>query len=49
MIDVSIDGSEDGTTGRIRNFSSNATGSPWPGDDQNNQIVSLVYYFDKTP
>lgn len=49
MIDVSIDGAADGTAGRIRNFSSSLTGSAWPGDAQNDQIVSVIYFFDRVP
>ena len=49
MIDVSIDGAEDGTAGRVRNFTSNVTGSDWPADYENDQVVSLIYFFDRIP
>lgn len=48
-IDVSIDGIEDGLTGRVRNYSTAAGGTAWPADNSNNQIVSLSYFFDKSP
>ncbi|MCX7857668.1 MAG: prepilin-type N-terminal cleavage/methylation domain-containing protein [Deltaproteobacteria bacterium] len=49
MIDTAIDGSADGTAGRVRNFSTSATGTTWPADTLNDQIVSLIYYFDRAP
>ena len=49
MIDVSIDGAADGTAGRVRNFTTNATGSGWPVDANNDQVVSLIYFFDRIP
>lgn len=49
MIDIAIDGSADGTAGRVRNFSTSATGSAWPGDATNDQIVSVIYFFDRAP
>lgn len=49
MIDVSIDGAADGAMGRVRNFTTNVTGSAWPGDYYNDQIVSLIYFFDRIP
>lgn len=49
MIDVSIDGAADGTAGRVRNFSTTVTGSAWPSDYYNDQIVSLIYFFDRVP
>ena len=41
MIDRSIDGSENGTTGRIRNIA----GTDWPTDQD--QAVTVIYYFDR--
>jgi len=41
MIDVSIDGSMDGTAGRIRNIA----GTDWPTDQD--QAVTVIYYFDR--
>jgi prepilin-type N-terminal cleavage/methylation domain-containing protein len=41
MIDVSIDGSMNGTAGRIRNLA----GSDWPGNQ--NQPVNIIYLFDR--
>lgn len=49
MIDVSIDGAEDGTAGRFRNYSTAAAGTAWPLDTANNTIVSGSYFFDKSP
>jgi len=46
MIDRSIDGSENGTTGRIRRL--DKAGEDWPTDqDQQDQAVSIIYYFDR--
>lgn len=49
MIDVSIDGAESGTAGRIRNYSTANVGSAWPADTANDQVVSFSYFFEKTP
>ncbi len=49
MIDVSIDGTESGTAGRLRNYSTAPAGSAWPADTANDQIVSIAYFFEKTP
>ena len=51
MVDVSIDSTESGTSGRVRNWVSTTgidTGSAWPSDANNEQSVSLAYFFDKT-
>ena len=42
MIDVSIDGTENGTVGRIQRWD---TSGEWPSDLD--QQVTLIYYFDK--
>ena len=48
MIDVSIDGSANGTAGRVRRY--DVTGWPdWPDDAHNDQVVSLAYFFDAIP
>ncbi len=49
MIDVSIDGTEDGTAGRIRRHDDGDGGSAWPSDTNNDELVSIEYYFDKIP
>ncbi len=49
MIDVSIDGIEDGTSGRVRRHDTGDGGDFWPPDTQNNTLVALTYYFDKSP
>ena len=46
MIDVSIDGSTDGTAGRVRRFDEQLN---WPVDSNNDQVVSLAYFFDAIP
>jgi len=46
MIDVSIDGSTDGTAGRVRRFDEQLN---WPEDSNNDQVVSLAYFFDAIP
>lgn len=46
MIDVSMDGTESGTTGRIRNWTTNDNGTAWPADSANDTVVSIAYYFD---
>ena len=43
MIDRSIDGSENGTTGRIRRL--DKAGEDWPTDQD--QAVNIIYYFDR--
>jgi hypothetical protein len=48
MIDVSIDGAADGTAGRVRSYHQDNFPA-WPGDNQNDQVVSLVYFFDAIP
>jgi prepilin-type N-terminal cleavage/methylation domain-containing protein len=48
MIDVSIDGVPDGTAGRVRSYA--AAGFPaWPADSDNDEVVSLIYFFDTLP
>ena len=42
MVDSSIDGSENGTSGRVRRWDS---ANDWPSDL--NQAVTVIYYFDK--
>jgi prepilin-type N-terminal cleavage/methylation domain-containing protein len=42
MIDVSIDGSENGTAGRIRKWDSDGD---WPTNQD--QAVAIIYYFDR--
>ncbi len=49
MIDVSIDGTEDGTSGRVRRHDISDAGDAWPADTNNNDLVSLAYFFDRTP
>lgn len=49
LIDVSIDGTEDGSLGRVRNYSTLSAGSAWPTDLTNDTLVSLAYFFDKYP
>jgi len=48
MIDVSIDGSADGTAGRVRRYDVTPW-SDWPDDAHNDQVVSLAYFFDAIP
>lgn len=48
MIDVSIDGIADGTAGRVRRYDQGGF-QAWPGDNQNDQVVSLIYFFDAIP
>jgi len=43
MIDRSIDGSENGTNGRIRRWDS---AGDWPSDQD--QAVAIIYYFDRS-
>jgi type II secretory pathway pseudopilin PulG len=48
MIDVSIDGSANGAAGRVRRY--DVSGWPdWPADSNNDQVVSLAYFFDAIP
>ncbi|MDI6891294.1 MAG: prepilin-type N-terminal cleavage/methylation domain-containing protein, partial [Thermodesulfovibrionales bacterium] len=51
MVDVSIDGTEDGSAGRIRNYSKTGyyAGYAWPADTFNDQLVAVSYFFDKSP
>jgi len=49
MIDVSIDGVEDGTTGRIRRHDTRDGGDVWPADVANNTPVTIEYFLDRTP
>jgi prepilin-type N-terminal cleavage/methylation domain-containing protein len=42
MIDVSIDGSENGTAGRIRRWD---LATDWPNN--NDEAVAIIYYFDR--
>jgi len=48
MIDVSIDGAADGTAGRVRRYDVSAWQN-WPDDAHNDQVVSLIYFFDAIP
>jgi len=48
MIDVSIDGIANGTAGRIRRYDV-APWADWPNDSNNDQVVSLAYFFDAIP
>jgi hypothetical protein len=48
MIDVSIDGSANGTAGRVRRYDVTPW-SDWPSDSNNDQVVSLAYFFDAIP
>jgi hypothetical protein len=43
MIDVSIDGSENGRVGRIRQLSS--SGGDWANNPD--QLVNLIYLYDR--
>ena len=49
MIDANIDGSADGTTGRVRAFNnvSVAGGVAWPARDGTDQSSAFYYMFDK--
>lgn len=49
MIDVSIDGVEDGITGRVRRHDTADGGSSWPDVIYNNTLVSIEYFFEKEP
>jgi hypothetical protein len=49
MIDVSIDGIEDGTTGRVRRHDTADGGAAWPANIANNTPVAIEYFFDRTP
>lgn len=49
MIDVSIDGVENGAEGRVRRHDTGDGGAAWPGDNANNTLVALAYFFDRTP
>jgi prepilin-type N-terminal cleavage/methylation domain-containing protein len=48
MIDVSIDGVADGTAGRVRRYDQ-APWAAWPADSDNDQVVSVAYFFDEHP
>ena len=48
MIDVSIDGSANGAAGRVRRYDV-APWQDWPADSNNDQVVSLAYFFDAIP
>jgi prepilin-type N-terminal cleavage/methylation domain-containing protein len=48
MIDVSIDGAADGQNGRVRRYDVPAWQN-WPDDAHNDQVVSLIYFFDAIP
>jgi prepilin-type N-terminal cleavage/methylation domain-containing protein len=48
MIDVSIDGSANGAAGRVRRYDV-APWADWPADSNNDQVVSLAYFFDAIP
>jgi prepilin-type N-terminal cleavage/methylation domain-containing protein len=47
MLDVSVDGTEDGTTGRIRQGIGAGTAVAWP--TTKDTLVNITYYFDKIP
>lgn len=49
MIDVSIDGSAAGNTGRVRQYTTNAQGSAWPAAGTDDVLTAVVYYYDRTP
>ncbi len=48
MLDVSIDGTEDGTLGRVRyGIDTAGTAAAWP--TAKDTLVNVAYYFDRTP
>lgn len=49
MIDVAVDGAEDGTTGRIRQYTAAANGSAWPAVGSDNALTAIAYFYDRTP
>lgn len=48
MVDVAIDGSAAGDSGRIRRWDTAQTGAAWPGDANNDQTVGMAYFFDRS-
>ncbi len=48
-IDVTIDGTENGLVGFVRRHDTQDGGAIWPSRENDNQIVSLEYYFDQEP
>lgn len=49
MLDVSVDGVEDGTSGRVRRHDTADGGAAWPAASSNGTPVTLTYYFDRSP
>lgn len=49
MIDVAIDGAEDGATGRIRQYTTVNSGTAWPAVGADNTLTAIAYFFDRTP
>jgi len=47
MLDVSFDGSEDGSAGRIRRWDTAVAGAAWPSEASSDAMVSLAYMFDR--
>ena len=48
-IDTTIDGKENGLVGLVRRHDTQDGGAIWPSDENDNQLVSLEYYFDQEP
>ncbi|GAB4389898.1 MAG: prepilin-type N-terminal cleavage/methylation domain-containing protein [Thermodesulfovibrionales bacterium] len=49
MIDVSVDGVEDGAAGRVRRHDTADGGAAWPAASSNGTPVTVTYYFDRAP
>ncbi len=49
IIDVEIDGFENGNVGLVRRHDIRDGGSGWPLEQYDNQLVSIEYYFDQEP
>ncbi|MDH5376787.1 MAG: prepilin-type N-terminal cleavage/methylation domain-containing protein [Gammaproteobacteria bacterium] len=47
MLDVSLDGIENGTEGRVRRWDSAVVGTSWPTDANSDTLVSVSYMFDR--
>jgi len=47
MIDVAIDGVEDGSSGRIRQYTTNNRGSAWPAVGADNTLTAIAYFYDR--
>ena len=47
VIDVSIDGKEDGEVGRVRRWDTAVAGATWPTEAADDQMVALTYMFDR--